>query len=254
MKKRLILAGLGVMALLVGLAAFAANTAQWVNVQARVEKEIEIACVTKDATGAWVVHPNGCDFGVVFPENQHERMVEVAASNSFQNNQTYKSSILYWLLWECKQYSDGRDVDKDGVPDCRVDAPTPHSVVYDPVEGKWVHGDEELDGMIRDYIDFVPSSAACSRDYTGPDFDVKHIEGIYNGTVTLTAPKCFYDLIFLPPACKGEWNPQTDPGTAPTEVDCEQVTTDPDIQKWDRWADIGDDLKIQVYDFGTETP
>ncbi|MDO8615491.1 MAG: hypothetical protein Q7T33_07100 [Dehalococcoidia bacterium] len=256
MTKRLIVALLGVVVVGAGMAVFAANTAQWVNVQARVEKEIEIACVVRGPTGGpdWVVHPNNCDFGVVFPENLHERNVEVTTSNSFQNNQQYKSAILYWLLWECKQYSDGRDLDGDDVGDCRVDAPTPHGLTYDTSEAKWVHSDEELDDGIRDYINIVPSSAACSSTYTGPTFGVKHIEGIYDGTVTWTAPKCFYDLHFSPPACTGHWNPQTDPGTDPKEVDCEEVTFDRDPQKWDRWADIGDDLKIQVYDFLTEIP
>jgi hypothetical protein len=163
---------------------------------------------------------------------------------------------MYWLLWECKQYDPPRDVNEDGIPDCRVDAPTPHTIVYDPIEEKWVHGDQELDGMIRDYIQIVPSSAACASTYGGPDFEVKHIEGIYNGTVTWTAPKCFYDLHFYPPACEGHVNPQTDPFDAPAGIPdtilCEEVTDSPDPQLWDRWADLGDDLKVQVYDFVTE--
>ena len=149
MKKRLILGGLGLMAILVGLATFAANTAQWVNVHARVEKEIEVACVRLDrATGIYVVDPERCDYGVTFPQNIHEKVVEVALSNSFYN-QDVKSDVLYWVLWECKQYDTPRDVNRDGIPDCRVDAPLPHRIVYDPIEGKWVHGDQELDGPDR---------------------------------------------------------------------------------------------------------
>ena len=245
------------MAILVGLATFAANTAQWVNVHARVEKEIEVACVVVDRedrdgdtlTNDYIVDPDGCEFGVTFPQNIHEKVVEVALSNSFYN-QDVKSDVLYWVLWECKQYSDGRDVDANTVPDCRVDAPTPHGVVFDPVEGKWVHEDEELDGMIRDYIILSASAASCLSTYTGPDFDVKHIEGIGNGVIDRDVQtKCFYHLAFTPPACEGHFNPQTDPAPAPETVPCHEITTSLDPQDWDRFAELGDDFKIQVYDF-----
>ncbi len=119
MVKRLIVGLLGLVVVGAGIAVFAANTAQWVNVQARVEKEIEVACV--DSAG--VISPTGCDFGVVFPQNAEEKIVEVTLSNSFFN-QRVKSDVFYWVLWECKQYSDGRDVDGNTIPDCRVDAPT----------------------------------------------------------------------------------------------------------------------------------
>jgi hypothetical protein len=256
MKKRLILAGLGVMAILVGLAAFAANTAQWVNVQARVEKEIEVACVKKvpgSVPPKYEVDKNGCAFGVVFPENTHEKLVEVALSNSFKN-QSLKSSVKYWVLWECKQYEPDRDVNKDGIPDCRVDAPKPHTLKYDATEGKWVHADQELDAGIRDYID-ISTTVTCLKtpsSYAGRTD--KHVQGVGDGLVSLANPKCLYDLIFTPPACKGHWNPITDPLPNPKEIDCHEVTTDPDPQKWDRFADMGDEFKIQVYDFGTEIP
>jgi len=230
-----------------GVAAFSANTAQWVNVHARVEKEIEVACVLADGT----IDPDGCEFGVVFPENVHEKLVEVTLSNSFFN-QDEKSSVLYWVMWECKQYDPERDLNEDGIGDCRVDAPTPHSIVYDEGEKKYVHGDQELDGGIRDYID-ISTTASCLRtpsDYEGST--AKHIEAIGNGSVSLAAPKCFYDLIFTPPACAGHWNPITDPLADPTEIDCHEITTSDDPQDWDRFAEVGDEFKIQVYDFGID--
>jgi hypothetical protein len=249
MRKKLILGFLGLAVIVAGIAVFAANTAQWVNVKARVEKEIEVACVVSDGEGGYVVDPDGCDFGVTFPQNIHEKVVEVALSNSFYN-QTDKSDVLYWVLWECKQYSDGRDLDGNGVPDCRVDAPQPHTIVYDPDEGKYVHGDEELDGMIRDYITVTPSDPSCLSDYNGPTFNVKHIEGIGNGLVDRDVqPKCFYHLALTPPACEGHFNPYTDPAPAPETIPCHEITTDPDPQNWDRFAELGDDFKIQVYGF-----
>ncbi len=248
MVKKLIL-GLTALALVgAGVAVFAANTAQWVNVHARVEKEIEVACVIEE-NGTFVVDPDGCDFGVTFPQNIHEKVIEVTLSNSFYN-QDVKSDVLYWVLWECKQYSDGRDVDGDTIPDCRVDAPTPHSLCYDPVEGKWVHCDEELDGAIRDYILVTGSPMGCLTAYNGPTFTEKYIEGIGNGVVDdVVTPKCFYHLTFTPPACEGHFNPQTDPAPAPETVECHDITTDPDPQNWDRFAELGDDFKIQVYGF-----
>lgn len=229
-----------------GVAVFAANTAQWVNVHARVEKEIEVACVLDDGT----VDPDGCDFGVTFPQNIHEKNIEVTLSNSFFN-QDVKSDVLYWVLWECKQFSDERDLDGDTIPDCRVDADhDDDDLCYDDVEEKWVHCDEELDGMIRDYIIVSASSASCLSAYNGPTFTEKYIEGIGNGVVDdFTQPKCFYHLAFTPPACEGHFNPQTDPAPAPETVPCHEITDDPDPQNWDRFAELGDDFKIQVYGF-----
>ena len=266
MKKRLILGGLGLMAILVGLATFAANTAQWVNVHARVEKEIEVACVVNVALPGqppvYQVDPDGCDFGVTFPQNIHEKVVEVALSNSFYN-QDVKSDVLYWVLWECKQYDPERDEDGNTIPDCRVDAPTPHTIVYDPIEGKWVHGDQELDGPIRDYITVSPSDPTCLSTYNGPTVLPKHIEGIGNGVIDRDVqPKCFYHLAFTPPACEGHFNPYTDPAPAPRTIPCHEIVdedgTNPDIsddpQDWDRFAELGDEFKIQVYAFSFDIP
>ncbi len=244
MVKKLVLGFTALVLVGAGVAVFAANTAQWVNVQARVEKEIEVACVDRDG------HAVSCDFGVTFPQNIHEKVVEVTLSNSFYN-QDVKSDVLYWVLWECKQFSDERDLDGDTIPDCRVDAEhDDDDLCYDPREGKWVHCDEELDGMIRDYITVTPSDPTCLSAYNGPTGLPKHIEGIGNGVVDdRVQPKCFYHLVFTPPACEGHFNPQTDPAPAPETVECHEITDDPDPQNWDRFAELGDDFKIQVYGF-----
>jgi hypothetical protein len=244
MVKRIILGFVGLAIVVAGIAIFAANTAQWVNIHARVEKEIEVACVDGDGNAV------SCDFGVTFPQNIHEKVVEVTLSNSFYN-QDVKSDVLYWVLWECKQFSDGRDLDADTIPDCRVDVEhDDDNLCYDPNEGKWVHCDEELDGMIRDYITVTPSHATCLSTYNGPTGLPKHIEGIGNGLVDRDAqPKCLYHLAFTPPACEGHFNPYTDPAPAPTTIPCHEVTDDPDPQEWDRFAELGDDFKIQVYGF-----
>jgi len=244
MVKRIILGFTALVLVGAGVAAFSANTAQWVNVQARVEKEIEVACIDRDG------HAIPCDFGVTFPENIHEKVVEVTLSNSFYN-QDVKSDVLYWVLWECKQFSDERDLDGDGIPDCRVDVADPSAdLCYSTDHGKWVHCDEALDGMIRDHIIVSASSASCLSAYNGPDFDVKHIEGIGNGVVDDEVQgKCLYHLAFTPPACEGHMNPQTDPMPHPETIPCHEMTDSPDPQDWDRFAELGDDFKIQVYGF-----
>jgi hypothetical protein len=244
MIKRLILAGLGAMVILAGVASFAAFTAQWVNITARVEKEIEVACV--DSAG----HVVDCDFGVVFPENIHEKVIEVALSNSFYN-QTGKSDVLYWALWECKPLDETLPPGP-GNP-CREDiAHTDADLVYDGIEGKWVHDNGELDGNIRDYV-LVTAGPGCIEPYTGPSGGVGKLEGIGDGVIDRdVAPKCFYHLAFTPPACEGHVNPLTDPLPGGLTVDCHEITSDPDPQNWDRFAELGDNFKIQVYAFSRE--
>jgi hypothetical protein len=41
----------------------------------------------------------------------------------------------------------------------------------------------------------------------------------------------------------------TDPLPNPKEVKCHEVTLDRDPQRWDRFAQLGDTFKIQVYKF-----
>jgi hypothetical protein len=266
MKKRLILGGLGVMAILVGLATFAANTAQWVNVTARLEKEIEVACVVVDEddldedglTTDYIVDPDNCDYGVTFPENIHEKVVEVALSNSFYN-QDVKSDVLYDVLWECKLVDEQAlpqpDPDEPGYNPCREDLLN-DTLVYDEGEGKWVHEDPlKLDGNIRDYVNVGASETCLDPDIDEPgsgfsDGGDGKLEYIGSGIVDdVSVPKCFYHLVFSPPACEGHVNLLTDPGSNPKTVECHEVTTSLDPQEWDRFANLGDNFKIQVYAF-----
>lgn len=250
MVKKVILGFTALVLVGAGVAAFSANTAQWVNVTARVEKEIEVACVITDEAGNYVVDPNGCDFGVTFPQNVHEKVIEVTLSNSFYN-QEGKSDVLYWVLWECKL------VDEQALPGadnpCREDIEhDDDDLVYDEVEGKWVHANGELDGNIRDYI-VVTAGDGCKTDYNGPEGDPGKLEGIGNGIVDRDVrPKCFYHLAFSPPACEGHVNLLTDPMPHPRTVPCHEITTSPDPQDWDRFAEMGDNFKIQVYDFSSD--
>lgn len=250
--RRLILAGLGAMAILVGLPTFAANTAQWVSLHACVEKEIEVACVVRERGPGgiirYVVDPDGCDFGVAFPQNRHAQIVEVTLSNSFYN-QSDKSGVKYWVLWECKL------VDEQALPGpgnpCREDVVhTDDDLVYDPGEGKWVHGNNALDGNIREYMTVSASSASCRTAYSGPSGGAAKLKGIGDGSVNRDVrPKCLYHLLFDPPACEGHLNLLTDPFPHPKTVKCHEKVDDPDPQNWDRFAEMGDNFKIQVYGF-----
>jgi hypothetical protein len=257
MMKKLIIGGLGLAIAVGGIAVFTANTAQWVNITAHVEKEIEVACV--DTRGL----VRDCDYGVVFPQNDHERIVEVTTSNSFENQDT-KSAIKYWILWECKQDVDDFDGDGD-VLECRTDLED--EVVFNPDHGKWTHPgffegrSGPLDGNLRDYISIAASSASCFSDYSGaPDFP-KDIVGIADGSVGLVESKCFYNLVFTPPTCEGHFNPFTDPApgvnpfdpdTWPPTVPCHEMLDSEDPQDWDRFWEGGDNFKIQVYGFTLE--
>ena len=224
MKKRLILAGLGAVVILAGLATFAANTAQWVNITAHVEKEIAVACVD-DATTPTVVE---CGFGTVFPQNVEEKVIEVAISKSFYD-QTVKSDVLYWVLWECK--------------------------LQDPTKlasstNRCLEDVGKLDDNIRKYIKVSASLATCLSTYTGPIGGAAELEGIGDGVIDRDVQKkCFYHLTFTPPACEDSYNPNTDPKPAAGVVACHKNTTDPDPQKWDVYTDLGDDFKIQVNAF-----
>ncbi len=241
MKKRLILAGLGAMVILAGVAAFAAYTAQWVNITARVEKEIAVACVNTSVSPPVVTD---CNFGVVFPENTEEKVVEVALSNSFYN-QTVKSNVEFWALWECKLQDE--TLPPGPTNPCREDI-VDTSFVFDPIEGKWVHSNPlKLDDNIRDYIT-VTATPGCLTAYNGPTGGAAKLEGIGDGLIDRdVTPKCFYHLRFSPPACEGSYNPATDPAPPATVVACNEVTSNPDPQQWDVWTNLGDNFKIQVY-------
>jgi hypothetical protein len=237
MKKRLILAGLGVVVVLVGVAAFAANTAQWVNVTAHVEKEIAVACVDDSITPPEVTD---CDFGTVFPQNVEQRVVEVAISNSF-TEQTTKSDITYWVLWECKLVDEAAPAQPDptlpGYNPCRENLPA-----TDPLH---------LDGNIRDYIE-VTGGAGCLNAETFPEpaINPAELKGIGDGTIDRTVTtKCFYHLRFTPPACAGAYNPNTDPAPAAKVVTCNVNEDAADPQEWDVSTDLGDIFKIQVNGF-----
>jgi len=243
MKKRLILGGLGVMAILVGLAAFAAYTAQWVNITARVEKEITVACVDDSVTPPVVTD---CDFGVVFPQNTEEKVVEVALSNSFYN-QTTKSNVEFWALWECKLLDE--TLPPSATNPCREDI-VDTSYVYDEEEGKWVHSNPlKLDDGIRGYIT-VTAAGGCSLESTfeSPTPNPAKLEGIADGIIDRSVtPKCLYHLRLQPPACEGSYNPLTDPRPSSEVVECNAVRESPDPQEWDEWVNLGDNFKIQVY-------
>jgi hypothetical protein len=236
MKKRLILAALGAVVILAGVATFAANTAQWVNVTAHVEKEIELACVKADATGKYVLDANGCDFGTVFPQEQLQQVVELTLSKSFMvNTQVRASDVSFRALWECKLVDPTKVYDARTNP-CREELPATDKL--------------HLDGNIRNYIT-VETDSWCKETATpDPTVNPAKIHGIWDGTLNKNISgqaKCIYHLKFDVPVCTGEFNPNTEPGVTPKSVDCVLTKTNPDdIQTWDRHADLGDDFKIQV--------
>ncbi len=114
-KRRLGLALLAALAIVAGVTGLAAFTAQVVNITARVEKDIALEPVIcekpADQNVPCFVDPRGGDFGVVLPQESYVKIIEVTLSNSFFEQERF-FDLTFDLLWECKQFSDGRnDID-----------------------------------------------------------------------------------------------------------------------------------------------
>jgi hypothetical protein len=254
--------GLGAIALLVGLTGYAANTAEWVNVVAHVEKEIAVACVERVGT-VWVVtdaQPNAeiptgrgdCNYGNVFPQEQDLlKVVEVAASQSFLA-QDRVLNVNFDVLWECKLPDPGQLYDGTGeAKDYNGDGIVERNICREQIEN--LNNPLRLNGNIRDHIT-VTADAGCLLQ--GP-FDIPQIpeggpakiDNLGRGQVGDEGVKCFYYLSLDVPACSGHLNPNTDPGTDPRTIRCNEDVGDPDPQKWDISANLGDDFKIQVVGF-----
>jgi hypothetical protein len=266
MKKRLLIGLIGLMVIGAGISVFAANTAQWVNVTARVEKEVEVNCVTPVAGGNPIVRPAGCAYGTTYPETANELNVEVNASNSFVNNHSDGlSGVRFDVLWECKLvHEDQLATGPTGTNPCRENLPSAAApggpdFCLDATTGEYGPCNPlHLDGNIRDYITIQESDHCLDTTLGEPgagfsDGGPAKLKWLGSGVVDdLSNPKCFYHLTFLAPACAGHVNPNTDPHT-PRTVVCNEVTSNPDPQKWDRWSLLGDTFKIQVYGFTTES-
>lgn len=275
MRKQLILATVSLAVIAAGIAAFSAFTAQVINLTAHVEKEIEfqpvVNCRLDETTGAITceVDPSGGDYGTVIPEEEYDKVFEVTLSKSFRDNegQPEFGDVHFDLLWECKQERDGHgpfddwnnlDIGSNGkydndtpdrFPDCL--ARIPHANPN--------HPNGELDGLLRDFVtEVVGNRAACEiEDADHEDASVrpeeKEVEFIWHGVLVDDlgdfSAKCFYTVKLLAPPCRDSYNPFTDPkaqGAAQT-VECHLDTNgSDDPQDWERFADIGDDLKVQV--------
>ena len=131
MAKKLIVGVLGLVIVVAGIAAFSAFTAQIVNLQARVEKEIELEVVqcdfderteipnpnwdSTDPTSPEFIDnpdlgkilPDTCekgsgDYGVVLPQTAQDKIIELTLSKSFFKQDKW-FDVQFDLLWECKQ-------------------------------------------------------------------------------------------------------------------------------------------------------
>jgi hypothetical protein len=284
LRKRLVLFGLGAVALLVGLTGYAANTAEWVNVLAHVEKEIEMACVVQD-DGDWLATPaeifddpkvpssaaGDCNFGRVFPETTERMVVELTLSQSFLDNYTRTdrpdnpafTGVVYNILWECKL------VDEFSAHGTQIPPPSTIEVnqCRDELLPQHINNPLWLDDNIRDHITVGltnNSNANCKKVPGGNLFsppaqnpaEVEVVDAAYRGNLSTESAgiKCFFELRLLVPACNGHWNVHTDPLPNPVGVDCRDnlSTVGRDPQDWEHWANLGDNFKIQVIGFLTD--
>jgi hypothetical protein len=255
MRKRFLLFGMAVGAIMLGLAGFAANTAQWVNVTAHVEKEIEMACVdpTQTATNTppyttsgYLVDEDGCAYGTVFPQTDRTKTVEVTLSRSFFDQDTY-STVQFDVYWECKLVHEDAlaepDEEDPNYNPCRDD---PNYTGTTP---------PPLDGNIRDYVDVDAIEDCLDPDSADGPGGAAELEKLGDGSVQTGRPKCFYTLTFHVPYCIGHYNPNTDSteGFDYDGVDCDFTTaaggTENDPQDWEHSTDLGDTFKIQVTGF-----
>ncbi len=124
------------------------------------------------------------------------------------------------------------------------------------------HPNGELDGNLRDYVSNIslifgnPDNCQLEEldaaDPAGSKLpEEKQVERIFHGILIDDGDygaKCVYAVKLLAPPCADSFNPFTDPkgGDAET-IDCHFVDNESDDpQEWERFADIGDDLKVQV--------
>ena len=265
MAKKLILGVLGLGIVVAGIGAFAAFTAQIVNLEAHVEKEIEIAAVKdcKTVDLDVVCTEDSGNFGTVIPQELYDKEIEVTLSKSFLDGQTIFDDVVFAVLWECKQFADGLDleqnlkpvagvIDGDGFPDCRYRVGQDHDMA---------HPAGELDDLLRNYAQIVPDVDRCLTKT--PPLGLTYIKalppemfidlvgfGLIDRSVNELGQKCFYTIKLLAPPCEGEFNEFTDPLFDPNNpvktIECHFDRPTDDPQTWEHLADIGDEFKIQV--------
>ena len=130
MRNKIIVGILGLAIVVAGIIAFAAFTAQIVNLTARVEKEIELEVVTCELVPFEIpnplfgepgepefipntdpdvgkIDPATCekgsgDYGVVLPQTAQDKIIELTLSKSFFKQDRF-FDVQFDLLWECKQ-------------------------------------------------------------------------------------------------------------------------------------------------------
>lgn len=269
MAKKLILGVLGLGIVVAGIGAFAAFTAQIVNLEAHVEKEIEIAAVKNcvlDSTGLDIIcEEDSGNYGTVIPQELYDKQIEVTLSRSFLDGQTIFDDVVFAVLWECKQFADGLDLEDnlnpvvggsgpDGFPDCKYrGGDMTHNLL---------HPNGELDDLLRNHAQILadePSRCLTAAPPVGLSY-TKFLEprmyielegfGVIDRTITDIGKKCFYTVKLLAPPCSGEFNAFTDPNSVPgvivKTVDCHFDRPTDDPQTWEHFADIGDEFKIQV--------
>ena len=270
MAKKLILGVLGLGIVVAGIGAFAAFTAQIVNLEAHVEKEIEIAavknCTPPDpTTGDIICEEDTGNFGTVLPQELYDKRIEVTLSRSFLTGQTIFDDVVFAVLWECKIFADGLDLEDnlnpvvggtgpDGFPDCKYRG--------GDMTHNMSHPNGELDGLLRDYATIAadepsrcltadPPAGLTYTKFLAPEMYIE-LEGfgiIDRGLFDL-GRKCFYTIKLLAPPCENEFNEFTDPNSIPGQVvqtiPCHFDRPNDDPQSWEHFADIGDEFKIQV--------
>ena len=245
MLKKLIIGILGLAVVVAGIAAFSAFTAQLINLEAHVEKEIELAAVKNcfEDNGDIICEEDTGNYGTVIPQEVYEKLIELTLSRSFFDQDRW-FDVTFDVLWECKQYDPPVDADGDTFDDCR---PVENAANHDPS-----HPNEELDGRLRDYLQGgIVADPSCINAPQGPNPSFtpseKDVQLIGSGVIDKLNKKCFYTVRILVPPCADSFNAATDPrGPGVKTIDCHFTQPTDDPQTWEHFADIGDEFKIQI--------
>ncbi len=266
MKKRLVLAIGGLVAILMGVAMFAAFESHQINIEAHVEKatflnttQIDLGTVFPQenlivgcfATGPEGGPATGLQEDIITPVGPDDCPV-IRLSHSFKA-QSRVLDVHYDVYWVDKPCipSDG-DGDPTTTGDTKKceDTPLPDGtfVEHDICRYMQIFDSDPADG--NDVI-LVPSPFNCQPEPTPGNPSL-----VATGTLITNLDEYdIWDLVFWVPVCEENFNPETDPGPnppagiSPTTPDC----WDPEgVGGSYGETDLSNELKFQItsYSFG----
>lgn len=249
MKKRLILAIGGLVAILMGVAMFAAFESHQINIEAHVEKatflettQIDLGTVFPQENlivGCFATAPDGgpatgLQEDIITPIGPADCPV-IRLSHSFKA-QTRVNDVHYDVFWVDKPCI---PLPGDGDPETTGDTKkcegvSEADIVTDPVSGeRTIPGGPFVEHDICPYMQIFDSDPADANDVVvvPAPFTCNPVPGapslVASGTLITNLDEYdIWDLVYWVPVCEENFNPETDPGPnpppgiSPTTPDC----------------------------------